>query len=150
MRAGGLEIRITAQLAPSAFLASATSCSQLVHQILSAFPLDISDRLEEAALNLWREGHSHLPPDHPASYRQRCWDSPKVDAEFNSLLETANTLSKARRSFFKEVARRSASLTGDPQPHQFLMQRVVVAVQRGNAASILGSSVASMAPFFGS
>ena len=91
VRAGGLGIRRTAQLAPSAFLASATGCLELVHQILSPFPLDIPDPHYEAALNLWREGHSHPPPDHPASCRQWCCDSPKVDAAFNSLLETTQS-----------------------------------------------------------
>ena len=32
--------------------------------------------------------------------------------------------------------------TGEPQSYQFLIQRVAVAVQRGNAASILGSVMA--------
>ena len=45
------------------------------------------------------------------------------------------------RSFFKEVARRIVATTNEPRTLQFLQQRVAVAVQRGNAASILGSAV---------
>ena len=45
------------------------------------------------------------------------------------------------RSFFKEVARHIVAITNEPQTLQFLQQRVAVAVQRGNAASILGSAV---------
>ena len=76
VRAGGLGIRRTAQLATSAYLASATGCSELVHQIFSAHPLEISDPHYEAALDQWREDHLHPPPDHPASCVQRCWDAP--------------------------------------------------------------------------
>ena len=31
------------------------------------------------------------------------------------------------------------AVTNEPQPHQSLLQRVAVAIQRGNGASILGS-----------
>ena len=85
----------TAQLATSAYLASAMGCLQLVHQILLAPLLDIPYPHFEAALYQWREGHPYTPPDHPAFCMQRRWDSPKIDAVFNSLLETANQLSKA-------------------------------------------------------
>ena len=65
-------------------------------------------------------------------------------------VETLGAFGREAQSFFREVARRSASLTGDPQYHQSLLQQVAVAVQRRNAASILGSSMAGMEPFFGS
>ena len=67
VRAGGIGIRRTVQLAPSAYLASATGCSELVHQILPPHLLDNPDPHFEAALELWREGHPHPPPIHPAS-----------------------------------------------------------------------------------
>ena len=97
VRAGGIGIRRTVQLAPSAYLASATGCSELVHQILPPHLLDNPDPHFEAALDLWREGHPHPPPIHPASCAQRKWDAPRIEATFNSLLESANQLSQARK-----------------------------------------------------
>ena len=96
VRAGGIGIRRTVQLAPSAYLASATGCSELVHQILPPHLLDNPDPHFEAALDLWREGHPHPLPIHPASCAQRKWDAPRIEATFNSLLESANQLSQAR------------------------------------------------------
>ena len=56
-------------------------------------------------------------------------------------IETLGAMGQEARSFFKEVARRIVAITNEPQTLQFLQQRVAVAVQRGNAASILGSTV---------
>ena len=95
VRAGGIGICRTVQLAPSAYLASATGCSELVHQILPPHLLDNPDPHFEAALDLWREGHPHPLPIHPASCAQRKWDAPRIEATFNSLLESANQLSQA-------------------------------------------------------
>ena len=64
-----------------------------------SFPLNLLDNPDphfEAALDLWREGHPHPPPIHPASCAQRNWDAPRIEATFNSLLESANQLSQAR------------------------------------------------------
>lgn len=43
------------------------------------------------------------------------------------------------RHFFKEVARRMEKATDDHFTHQHLVQRISVAIQRGNAAAVLGS-----------
>ena len=40
---------------------------------------------------------------------------------------------------FKEVARRMEIATDDHFTHQHLVQRISVAIQRGNAAAVLGS-----------
>ena len=96
VRAGGIGIRRTVQLAPSAYWASATGYSELVHQILPPHLLDNPDPHFEAVLDLWREGHPHPPPIHRASCAQRKWDAPRIEATFNSLLESANQLSQAR------------------------------------------------------
>ena len=37
---------------------------------------------------------------------------------------------------------RVKSVTNEPRSHEFLIQRVAVAIQRGNAASVLGATVA--------
>ena len=41
--------------------------------------------------------------------------------------------------FFRELARRIASVNNEPLSHQFLVQRLAVAIQRGNASAVLGS-----------
>ena len=56
-------------------------------------------------------------------------------------IETLGAMGQEAQSFFKEVARRIVATTNEPQTLQFLQQRVAVAVQRENAASILGSAV---------
>ena len=42
-------------------------------------------------------------------------------------------------NFIKELGRRLSRVTSDPRETSFLLQRISVAVQRGNAASFLGS-----------
>ena len=54
-------------------------------------------------------------------------------------VETLCVLGQDARNFFREVARRVTAVTNEPQSHQSLLQRVAVAIQRGNAAAILGS-----------
>ena len=47
-------------------------------------------------------------------------------------------LGQDARNFFREVARRVTAVTNEPQSHQSLLQRVAVAIQRGNVAAIWG------------
>ena len=61
-------------------------------------------------------------------------------------VETLGALGRDARSFLREVGHRVAESTGDPLAHEFLIQRVAVAVQRGNAASILGSCTEGFDP----
>jgi hypothetical protein len=42
-------------------------------------------------------------------------------------------------AFFKDLGRRIAAVTAEPRSSQFLLQRLSVAVQRGNAACIVGT-----------
>ena len=42
-------------------------------------------------------------------------------------------------TFFRNLGRRIRDVTAEPMSHHFLIQRVAVAVQQGNAAAILGS-----------
>ena len=53
-------------------------------------------------------------------------------------VETLGAFGAQARTFFREVARRVSLATDDPLAHQFLVQRISVAVQRGNAAAVLG------------
>ena len=54
-------------------------------------------------------------------------------------VETLGAMGPEARSLFKEIAHRIKITYGEERAHQFLLQRVAVAVQRGNAASVLGS-----------
>ena len=42
-------------------------------------------------------------------------------------------------SFIKDLGRRLKYATDEPKSQQYLLQRLSVAIQRGNAASVLGS-----------
>ena len=97
VRAGGIGIRKTVQLAPSAYLASAAGCSDLIQQILPPRLHSTVDLHVEMALNLWQQLHDHPPLSLPASCSQRVWDSAIVEATFSTLLDNAHDhQSKAR------------------------------------------------------
>ena len=49
-------------------------------------------------------------------------------------VETLGSLGDEATALFRDIGRRVAAVTGEPRSHQFLMQRLSVAVQRGNAA----------------
>ena len=55
-------------------------------------------------------------------------------------IETSGVFGPEAISFIKELGRRIWALTGEPCSLQFLMQGIVVAVQRGNAAAVRGTS----------
>ena len=96
MKAGGLGIRSAVQLAPSAFLSSAAASSDLVHLILP--PRFGSQEVLHvgSALTPWSLDQNHPPPVAPASHHQKVWDTTKVSAPANALLENApDALSRA-------------------------------------------------------
>ena len=53
--------------------------------------------------------------------------------------ETSGSIGPDSMSFLKDLGRRIKMVTGEPQSFSFLMQRLSVAVQTGNAISVLGS-----------
>ena len=53
--------------------------------------------------------------------------------------ETMGTLSASTILFLKTLGRRMAAVNGDDRSGDFLLQRLSLAVQRGNAISVLGS-----------
>ena len=54
-------------------------------------------------------------------------------------VETLGALGPEASSLLKEIAHRISLARGEERAHKFLLQRVAVAIQRGNAASVLGS-----------
>ena len=55
------------------------------------------------------------------------------------VLETHGPVCKAALDLFADLGRRIAERTGDPREGAFLFQRISIAIQRGNAAALLGS-----------
>ena len=97
VRVGGIGVRQATQLAPSAYLASATGCLDLIRQILPPHFQGHSDPYVDDAVTAWSQGHSQPPPSSPAAVRQRAWDSIKVEATYSLLLESAtNAQDQAR------------------------------------------------------
>ena len=58
-------------------------------------------------------------------------------------VETLGALGEDASIFFRDLGHRIAAVTLEPRSYQFLMQRLSVAVQRGNAACVLGTVPAS-------
>ena len=54
-------------------------------------------------------------------------------------IETLGTWGSAGLDFINELGRRISVVSGEPRATQFLKQRLSLAVQRGNAASVLGT-----------
>ena len=84
VKAGGIGIRRSTQLAPTAYLASVAGCSDLVQQILPHYlGHNVSHSHHyDAALSLWAEDYSHPPPSQPFASQQREWDAPKRNRGF--------------------------------------------------------------------
>ena len=56
-------------------------------------------------------------------------------------VETLGVVEEEGSIFFKDLGRCIADVTQEQQFHQFLLQRISITVQRGNAASVLGTLV---------
>ena len=54
-------------------------------------------------------------------------------------VETSGALGPEALNFFRELGHRLRRMTGEPKSLQFLLQRLSIAVQRGNAAAVLGA-----------
>jgi len=54
-------------------------------------------------------------------------------------MESAGAVGEDAADFLQELGRRIAAVTGEPRSTEFLLQRLSVAVQRGNAACVLGA-----------
>ena len=54
-------------------------------------------------------------------------------------VETSGVLVEAAEEFMGEVGRRLCKATGEPHSCEYLLQCISIAVQRGNAAAVLGT-----------
>ena len=114
VRAGGIGIRRAVQLAPSAYLASAAGCSELIHQILPSHLLETLDPNIESALSIWSQGHANPPPPATSSSHQRVWDAPKIEATFNLIFDCASNQQASARLRAVAVAESGAWLHALP------------------------------------
>ena len=97
VKAGGIGIRRATQLAPSAYLASAAGCSELIQLILPSKLRGLTDPYFATGVEVWRQGSSADPPCPSQLTQQHAWDSVLVETDYESLLENAATsLEKAR------------------------------------------------------
>ena len=97
VRVGGLGVCSTTQLAPSAYLASAAGCAQLVQQILPQRLLNSPFPAATEALVVWYQGHKEPAPCTPDSSHQKAWDGPVVTAAAEALVrESPDELAQAR------------------------------------------------------
>jgi len=55
------------------------------------------------------------------------------------VIETLGTWGASAAAFTNELGRRTAAITGDTRAASFLKQMLALAVQRGNAAAVLGT-----------
>ena len=97
VKRGGLGIRKSVQLAPSAYLASATASAALISLILPAPLRDMADPFFDEALTAWRNAGGSTPPIAPAAARQRSWDAPVLQQTVDRLFSSApDDYSRAR------------------------------------------------------
>ena len=89
VRAGGLGIRRATQLAPSAFLASAAGCKDLLNQIIPNRLKGTPPPYTLEVRNEWQQGHQHTPPPTPVKQQQKEWDKPHIEATQQGLLDSA-------------------------------------------------------------
>ena len=97
VKSGGLGIRSSVQLAPSAFLASAAANSDLTHHILPPRFQSTELPYVKEATKVWSTGLDLPPLTGPASHHQKAWDAPKVSATADTLLRQApDAVSRSR------------------------------------------------------
>ena len=54
-------------------------------------------------------------------------------------METCGSIGPKSRALLREVSKRLRMVTGEPKSHAFLMQRISVAIQVGNATLVIAS-----------
>ena len=65
-----------------------------------------------------------------------------------AVVETLRALGEEVVTFYRDIGRRIVVATGEPRSTQFLFQRLSIAIQRGNAASVLGTASSARCVLF--
>ena len=55
-------------------------------------------------------------------------------------VETSGVLGQAALDLVDDIGRRLHRMTGEPRSKEYLLQRLSIAIQRGNAAAVLGTA----------
>ena len=93
------------QPAPSAFLASAAACSDLIHNIIPSHLQGTLVPNVSDARALWTHGYDMTPPEGTAQQVQRSWDSIKVSVTAERFLENASDERDYRLAFVQPFQR---------------------------------------------
>jgi len=94
---GGLGIRRAAQVAPSAFLASASAAALLITSILPSRFASTVDTSISQTFTVWSSGRNITPPPSSATSKQKEWDRPIVNWQKDQLLSNSpDEVSRAR------------------------------------------------------
>ena len=96
VRHGGLGVRRVSDIAPSAFLASMASSSQLMLTLLPASCPSSSNADTALALQCWNQLGAATPPAGEDSNRQRAWDDLICKATFNRIFVLSDQSAQAR------------------------------------------------------
>ena len=95
-RSGGLGIRKSVDIALPCFISSAISAYSLVEATLSSVT-DLAPFNVTAEVEIWKaSGEGFVVPDGEPAYRQKAWDSPRIENTKNTLLGKADQFSRAR------------------------------------------------------
>ena len=85
----GHGFRSAVLLAPSAFLASAATCSDLSYQILLERLSGLQCTFQDLALDMWSQSYEASSPEGIESFLQISWITPLVQTAYNQLLSDA-------------------------------------------------------------
>ncbi|CAH2244058.1 jg18121 [Pararge aegeria aegeria] len=76
----------------------------------------------------------------PCKSHQNCFRQSEISTyKYRSPKIFKTTDGPEARALFKELSKRVIESTGDPRAGSYFAQRISLAIQRGNAASILGT-----------
>ena len=96
VRWGGLGVRSAVNLAPSAFLASASAAAPLLQVMLPTPVLGSPDTILADALSAWREVGGSAEPPPELKRNQRAWDESVCETVATAALHNADIPTKAR------------------------------------------------------
>jgi hypothetical protein len=97
------------------------------------------DTLAKSHLNLAVSAPGSVASDAEARKRLKYSSLAATYSFIPIAIETFGALGESASYFFKEVGKRVTKISHEPRATQYIMQRLSVAIQRGNAASIIGT-----------
>ena len=105
-----------------------------------AWDFTCPDKLAPSRLNLASTGIAAIANDAEDRKRYKYVTSLSPSFIFVPIaVETFGVLGDAASEFMYELGKRISAVSGEPRSKTFLLQRLSVAIQRGNAASVLGT-----------